>query len=140
VKQVREIYVNPTGYKTRAGDAYAQGSMFVMENWAVKTNADGTPATGADGKLIKDKIAKVFLMQKGPGFGSKVPQELKNGDWVFGSCARYQPLRNGLNDSGSFAVHSAAPPNGPPRLPQASGRPRIALDRLVEQPRCLAQA
>ncbi|HTT09696.1 MAG TPA: cytochrome P460 family protein [Burkholderiaceae bacterium] len=85
VKQVREIYVNPIGYKTRAGDAYAAGAMFVMENWAAKTNADGTPALGPDGKLVKDKIAKVFLMQKGLGFGSKVPKELKNGDWVYDS-------------------------------------------------------
>ncbi len=85
VKQVREIYVNPVGYATRAGDAYASGSMFVMENWAAKTNPDGTPMLGPDGKLVKDRIAKVFLMQKGPGFGSKVPKELKNGDWVYGS-------------------------------------------------------
>jgi len=85
VKQVREIYVNPVGYKTRTGDAYPQGSIFVMENWAVKTTADGAPMTGADGMLVKDRIAKVFLMQKGPGFGSKAPKELKIGDWVFGS-------------------------------------------------------
>jgi hemoglobin len=85
VKQVREIYVNSVGYKTRAGDAYAQDSIFVMENWAVKTASDGTPVTGADGMLVKDRIAKVFLMQKRPGFGSKVPKELKIGDWVFGS-------------------------------------------------------
>ena len=85
VKQVREIYVNPAGYKTRAGDAYAQGSMFVMENWAVKTNADGSPMAGPDGNLVKDKIAKIFLMQKGRGFAAKVPRELKIGDWVFGS-------------------------------------------------------
>jgi hemoglobin len=52
-----------------------------MENWAVKTASDGTPVTGADGMLVKDRIAKVFLMQ----FGSKVPKELKIGDWVFGS-------------------------------------------------------
>ena len=90
-KQVREIYVNPVGYRTRAGDAYAQGSMFVMENWAVKVNADGTPVTGPDGKLVKEKIAKIFLMQKGPGFGAKVPAELKNGDWIFGS---YDPAGN----------------------------------------------
>lgn len=85
VKQVREIYVNSVGYKTRAGDAYAQGSTFVMENWAVKTASDGTPVIGADGMLVKDRIAKVFLMQKGPGFGSKALKELKIGDWVFGS-------------------------------------------------------
>jgi Cytochrome P460 len=85
VKQVREIYVNPVGYKTRAGDAYAQGSIFVMENWAAKTAADGTAMTGADGKLIKDRIAKVFVMQKGPGSGASVPKELKTGDWAYAS-------------------------------------------------------
>jgi hemoglobin len=85
IKQVREIYVNSAGYKTREGDAYAQGSTFVMENWAVKTAADGTPLTDAEGRLIKDRIAKVFVMQKGPGYGAKVPRELKNGDWVFSS-------------------------------------------------------
>jgi hemoglobin len=85
VKQVREIYVNQVGYKTRAGDAYAQGTTFVMENWAVKTAADGTPMTGPDGKLVKDRIAKVFVMQKGPGYGASVPKEQKCGDWVFDS-------------------------------------------------------
>ena len=85
VKQVRDIYINTVGYKTRAGDAYAQGSTFVMEIWGVKSNADGSPVAGPDGTLVKDKITKIFLMQKGPGFGAKVPRELKNGDWVFGS-------------------------------------------------------
>jgi len=85
VKQVREIYVNSIGNKTRAGDAFTQGSTFVMENWAVKLAADGTPVVGEDGKLVKDRIAKVFVMQKGPGFGARVPPELKNGDWVFSS-------------------------------------------------------
>jgi hypothetical protein len=85
VKQVREIYVNPVGYKTRAGDAYAQGSAFVMENWAVQTAADGTPLTAPDGKLVKDRIAKVFVMQKGPGYGANVSKDLKNGDWVYSS-------------------------------------------------------
>jgi len=85
VKQVREIYVNSTGSRTRAGDAFPQYSTFVMENWAVKVSSDGTPLVGEDGKLVKDRIAKVFVMQKGPGYGAKVPADLKNGDWVFSS-------------------------------------------------------
>ena len=89
IKQVREIYLNPTANRTRAGDAFAQGSMFVMENWTVKAGADGAPMVGADGNLVKDRIVKVFVMQKGPGFGSKAPAELKNGDWVYDS---YDPL------------------------------------------------
>src|SRR5262249_5080938 len=85
VKQVREIYVNSVGYKTRAGDAYAQGSMFVMKNWAVKTAADDAPVVGQDGKMVKDRLPKMIFRQEGAGFGWKVSQELKIGDWVFGS-------------------------------------------------------
>jgi hemoglobin len=85
IRQVREIYVNNAGYGTRAGDAYPHGSTLVMENWTVKTRADGTPLTDADGRLIKDRIAKVFVMQKGPGYGSKVARDLKNGEWAYGS-------------------------------------------------------
>lgn len=85
IKQVREIYVNPIGYDTRRGYAYGDGAMFVMENWAAKVGPDGEPVKGADGKLVKDRLAKVFLMQKGPGFATKVPADLRVGTWVFGS-------------------------------------------------------
>ncbi len=85
IKQVREIYVNPVGYNTRRGYAYGDGATFVMENWAAKTHPDGEPVKGPDGKLVKDRLAKVFVMQKGPGFAAKVPADLRVGTWVFGS-------------------------------------------------------
>jgi hemoglobin len=85
LKQVREIYVNPLGFGAKAGQAYAHGTVFVMENWAARTGADGAPVTGPDGRLIKDRLLKVFVMEKGPGFGAKAPAELSNGDWAYGS-------------------------------------------------------
>jgi len=84
-KQVREIYVNPTGARTQAGQPFANGTLFVMENYAVALNSDGTPVRGTDGKLSKEGLLRVFVMSKNEGNGAKVPPELKNGDWVFTS-------------------------------------------------------
>jgi hemoglobin len=83
VKQVREIYVNPTGYNAKAGQPFSQGTTFVMENWAAQIDAAGNPVTGADGKLVKDKLLRVFVMSKGEGFGSAAIPELRNGDWAY---------------------------------------------------------
>jgi hypothetical protein len=85
VKQVREIYVNPTGSKTRPGQPFANGTMFVMENYAAELHGDGTPAHGSDGKLVKGNLMRVFVMSKNEGNGTKVAPELKNGDWVYAS-------------------------------------------------------
>ncbi len=87
-KQVRDIWINPTGHAAKRGGPFANGSVLVMENWAVKLNADGTPMTGADGKLVKDKLAAVFVMAKGPGYGSTAKEGLKTGDWAY---AAYDP-------------------------------------------------
>lgn len=83
VKQVREIYVNATGYNAKAGQPFSHGTTFVMENWAVQVDAAGNPVTGADGKLVKDKLLRVFVMSKGEGFGSAAIPELRNGDWAY---------------------------------------------------------
>ncbi|MGQ0812808.1 MAG: cytochrome P460 family protein [Nitrospiraceae bacterium] len=84
-KQVREIYVNPTGAATQAGQPFPNGTIFVMENYKARENSDGTLETGADGKLVKGPLAKVFIMRRGDGYGQNVPDELKTGSWAFGS-------------------------------------------------------
>jgi len=85
VQQVREIYLNPIGYETRAGDIYPPGSTFVMENWTVRIGPDGKPLASADGKMVKQRLANVFVMHKGPGNGAGVAQDLKTDDWIYGS-------------------------------------------------------
>jgi hemoglobin len=76
-KQVREIYVNPLGHRTQKGQLFPNGTVFVMENYAAKP--------GADGKLAKGDLLRVFVMGKGEGWGETAPQGLRNGDWVYAS-------------------------------------------------------
>lgn len=82
-KQVREIYLIPGADRIRSGEAFPDGTIFVMENYAAKASADGTLVTGADGKLVKGDLVRIFVMGKGEGWGDKTIPELKNGTWVY---------------------------------------------------------
>lgn len=86
-KQVREIFINLTGVKAAHGQPFPDGTQFVMELYKAKADGDKL-VTGADGKLVKGDLAKVFVMGKDRGWGGDVPDNLKNGSWVF---AAYGP-------------------------------------------------
>lgn len=81
-KQVCELYVNAVGARTSQGQMFPNGTVMVMELYKAKMNGE-VPETGADGKLIKGDLAKVFVMGKGEGWGQDMPDHLKNGSWVF---------------------------------------------------------
>lgn len=82
-KQVREIYMNPTARNASAGGAFPNGTVLVMENYAARSRADGTLETGADGKLVKGDLLRVFVMGKNSGWGADVIEPLRNGNWVY---------------------------------------------------------
>jgi len=82
-KQVRELYVNPKGATTSQGQPFPNGTVFAMEIYKAKEKADGALEIGPDGKMIKGALAKVFVMGKGEGWGQDVPDDKKNGAWVY---------------------------------------------------------
>jgi hemoglobin len=48
---------------------------------------------GTDGKLVKGDLAKVFVMGKDQGWGDKISDNLKNGDWAYAAFdAASKPL------------------------------------------------
>jgi hypothetical protein len=88
VKQVREIYMNPASRQATAAGGFGNGTVFVMETYAARTRADGTPETGPDGKLVKGELTRIGVMGKGEGWGQAVIEALRNGNWVY---AQYLP-------------------------------------------------
>ncbi|TKB82163.1 MAG: hypothetical protein E8D45_00900 [Nitrospira sp.] len=82
-KQVRDIYLNPTGAKAKPGEMFPDETTMVMEIYKAKESASGELDKSSDGKLAKDKLAKVFVMSKKQGWGQDAPDHLKNGAWVF---------------------------------------------------------
>jgi hemoglobin len=83
IRQIRDIYMNADAARGSADRGFPQGSTFVMENWSVKLDPAGQPLKGADDKLVKDKLAAVFVMGKNTGWGANVPEAQKNGDWIY---------------------------------------------------------
>lgn len=84
VKQVRAIFINPTGYAAVAGKPFPMGTVSVMEIYAARENADGSLAKGADGKLVRGKLLKVFVMGKNEGWGADLAEPaLRNGNWIY---------------------------------------------------------
>jgi hemoglobin len=86
-KQVRDMYIDPAGAKTRAGEPFPYGTIMVMENYAAVAKPDGTLETGADGKLVRGPLLRIFVMEKAKGAGMDVPEALRNGEWVYASYA-----------------------------------------------------
>ena len=84
-KQVRDMYIDPAGSKTKSGEAFPYGTIMVMENYGARTKADGTLETGADGRLVRGDMVRIFVMQKAKGAGQDVPEGLRNGEWVYAS-------------------------------------------------------
>lgn len=91
---VRDLYVNPVGARTAKGQMFPNGTQFVMEIYNARKAADGSLEKDSAGKLIKDKLAKVFVMGKGEGWGQEVPDNLKTGAWVYSAYGPDgQPLK-----------------------------------------------
>ena len=80
---VRDLYINETGAAAHHGKPFANGSILVMEIYNAKKSANGEFDKDGQGNLIKDGLAKVYVMQKGEDWGMHAPKGLKNGDWVF---------------------------------------------------------
>ena len=91
-KQVRDIYINTTGARTSAGQSFPNGTVMVMEIYKAKVDGE-TLMTGTDGKLVKGDLAKVFVMGKGQDWGKNMPDNVKNGDWLYAAYdAASKPL------------------------------------------------
>jgi hemoglobin len=102
-KQIRDIYINPVGTTAMPGAPFPNGTESVMEIYSVKLNPDGTPMM-EDGKLVKDKLSKIFVMAKGENWGASVPAALKNGDWIY-SAFDGDGKRAGADMSSCRACH-----------------------------------
>ncbi|MCB1886976.1 MAG: cytochrome P460 family protein [Rhodocyclaceae bacterium] len=84
--QVREIYINAEGMRAAKGEAFPSGTIAVMEIHAARKGPGDKPLTDAQGRLVKGSLSKIFVMQKGAGWGAAQPAgTLDNGDWVYGA-------------------------------------------------------
>ena len=83
-KQVREIYAPPEAIDAASkAEAMPGGTALTLVRYSVKLDADGTPVKDERGRLIKNEILGINVMQKGKGWGAEYPDTLRNGEWEY---------------------------------------------------------
>lgn len=86
---VREIYINPKGYEAKEGSVFPYGTVSVMAIYFAKKDGMGKVVKDKNGRLVKANLEKVFVMEKGVGWGKAQSEgTIDNGDWLY---AAYKP-------------------------------------------------
>jgi len=86
LKQVRHLYVNNKAALDAAknGQPLPNGTVLTMVQYAAQVDDKGNPIKDAKGRFIKtDKIVGYTVMEKQPGWGKSVPEDIRNGDWQY---------------------------------------------------------
>jgi Cytochrome P460 len=86
LKQVRQLYANSQAAvdAAKAGKPLPDGVVITMVQYAAQVDGEGNAVKGADGRFIKtDKIVGYTVMEKRPGWGKDVPEDIRNGDWQY---------------------------------------------------------
>jgi len=86
IKQVRTLYASSHAVidAAKAGKPLPDGTVLTMVQYAAQIVDKGNPVKGADGRFVRtDKIVGYTVMEKRPGWGNDVPEDIRNGDWQY---------------------------------------------------------
>ena len=86
LKQVRALYASSQGAidAAKAGKPLPDGTVLTMVQYAAQVDDKGEPVKGPNGRFVRtDKIVGYTVMEKRPGWGNDVPDEIRNGDWQY---------------------------------------------------------
>lgn len=81
---VADVYANEIALRSGAGEAdLASGAVIAMAVFSAKLDAKNEPALDAEGRMIKDQLRTINVMEKRTGWGAEYPEALRNGEWEY---------------------------------------------------------
>jgi Cytochrome P460 len=86
IKQVRQLYASSPAAidAAKSGQPLPDGTVLTMVQYAAQLDDKGDPVKDANGRFVRtDKIVGYTVMEKRPGWGKDVPDEIRNGDWQY---------------------------------------------------------
>jgi cytochrome c2 len=104
--QVRHLFANQIAVESaKKGTAFANGSVFLIEIYKAKVDAEGKPIAGADGLWEKGEPVTINLMEKRAGWGDEHPQEIRNSDWNYAVFTPAKTHRDGVDEKTCLVCH-----------------------------------
>jgi hypothetical protein len=82
VAQIRDIYIDRNATSMQQGELFPDGTVMVMDLFAAQKDTSGALVKGADGKLVKGALQKVYLMGKELGWNVYTKPQ-PTGDWLY---------------------------------------------------------
>ena len=105
-KQVRHYFANKAAVQAaRDGKPLPDGSVLFAEVHAAKLDAQKNPVAGADGFYLPEKLLFYTAMATGAGWGSEIPEMLRNGSWNYAVFTTDKQYRAGVNQAECLACH-----------------------------------
>lgn len=105
-RQVRYYYANPAALKAAQGGAsIPNGAVLFAEVYSAKLDADKKPVVGSDGFFVPDQLLFYTAMARDAGWGSDIPDMLRNDDWNYAVFTTAKQPRPGVNQAECLACH-----------------------------------
>jgi hypothetical protein len=84
-KQFRELFVSPAAAieAAKKGEPLPAGTVLTLVQYRAQLDAQGNPVKGPDGRFVKGALVAYTVMEKRAGWGADVPEEIRNGDWLY---------------------------------------------------------
>ena len=111
-KMVTKSYANAIAtMAAKAGKPLPLGSMIVVVAYSTKHDASDKPVTDKTGAWVVDQPASYSAMESRRGWGTPVPELLRNGDWAYNLFGADKTPRADLNQAKCLACHKPAAAN-----------------------------
>jgi cytochrome c553 len=105
-KQVRYYFANPAAVQAaKDGKSLPNGSVLFTEVHSAKLDAEGKPVMGPDGFYVADKLIFYTAMARDAGWGSDIPDMLRNEEWNYAVFTLDKKHRPGVNHAECLACH-----------------------------------
>lgn len=89
----------------KAGKPLPSGSVLITVNHKAVMGPNGKPVAGADGKWQAGEVTSYSAMESRAGWGTAIPELLRNGDWHYGLFTADKAPRPALNQAQCLACH-----------------------------------
>ena len=105
-KQVRYYFANQAAAQAaRQGKPLPDGSVLFAEVYAAKLDAEQKPVSGGDGFYVAEKLLFYTAMARDAGWGSEIPDMLRNADWNYALFTVDKQHLPGVNQAECLACH-----------------------------------
>lgn len=107
LKQFRELYTSAAAVEAaKKGQPMPDGTTVTVVQYKAKLGPDGNPEKDGAGRFIKtDEIVGYAVMEKRAGWGTTIPENIRNGTWEYQSFKPDKSVNEKANLKGCYECH-----------------------------------